>query len=270
MITIRQCLNHSGGWDRMVNGDPINWEPQICRAFRLRPPLSAAQFISFTMGLPLNFKPGTDAKYSNIGFILLGEVISRVSGRPYEKFVAENILRPMGIKRIALHPRGGRYMSGEAHRYLPGTYIPLPPMNLPMVDATGGWSGSVVDMARFLTNLDGSRSRSVLGEKVREQMLAPPPQPIKPRPNGSYFGLGWDGVKRDGKTFAYAKDGSYQGMRTFMKRTARGINWALLYNASMEFDPQDMQLAAGTVQEVRDLVEGMGKYPDIDFFEEYP
>lgn len=100
-------------------------------------------------------------------------------------------------------------------------------------------------------------------------MLAPPP-PIKRRPNGSYFGLGWDGVKRDGTTVTYAKEGSYQGMRTFMKRTERGINWALLYNASMEFDPQDMQLAAGTVQEVRELVEGMGKYPDIDLFEAYP
>jgi N-acyl-D-amino-acid deacylase len=269
-ITIRQCLNHSGGWDRKVNGDPINWEPQICRAYRVRPPLSPAQFISFAMSLPLNFKPGTDAQYSNVGFILLGEVVARVSGQPYERFVGDNILRPMGIKRVALHPRGGRYLPGEAHRYLPGTYIPLPPMNLPMVDATGGWSGSVVDLARFLTNMDGSRSRSVLGEKVREQMLAPPPPPIKPRPNGSYFGLGWDGVKHSGKAVTYAKEGSYQGMRTFMKRTAKGLNWALLYNSSMEFDPQDVQMAAGTVHDVRHLVEGMGKYPDIDLFGEYP
>jgi hypothetical protein len=73
-----------------------------------------------------------------------------------------------------------------------------------------------------------------------------------------------------GDTFGYYKEGSYQGMRTFMKRNPTGINWALLYNASMEFDPQDMQLAAGTVQEVHKLVEGFGKYPDIDLFKEYP
>jgi hypothetical protein len=34
----------------------------------------------------------------------------------------------------------------------------------------------------------------------------------------------------------------------------------------MEFDPQDMQTAAGTVQEVRQLIEDVGRYPDIDLF----
>jgi hypothetical protein len=59
-------------------------------------------------------------------------------------------------------------------------------------------------------------------------------------------------------------------MRTYMKRKPKGVNWALLYNASMEFDPQDMQTASRTVQEVHQLVEGLGKYPDIDLFKEYP
>jgi hypothetical protein len=71
-------------------------------------------------------------------------------------------------------------------------------------------------------------------------------------------------------TISYYKEGSYQGMRTFMKRMPTGVNWALLYNASMEFDPQDRQMAASTVSEVRQLVEDLGKYPDIDLFKDYP
>jgi CubicO group peptidase (beta-lactamase class C family) len=138
------------------------------------------------------------------------------------------------------------------------------------VDAAGGWSASVVDMARFLTNLDGSRGEPVLNEKTRKLMLESPPRPIKPRPNGTYFGLGWDAVLVNGKGSTYFKDGSYQGMRTYMKRLPTGVNWALLYNASMEFDPQDTQVVANTVHEVRQLVEGMGKYPDIDLFKEFP
>jgi hypothetical protein len=105
---------------------------------------------------------------------------------------------------------------------------------------------------------------------MRQVMLDPPPEPIKPRPNGTWFGLGWDAVVRTDKTFGYFKDGSYQGMRTYMKRLPTGVSWALLYNASMEFDPQDMQTAASTVQEVRQLIEGLGKYPDIDLFKDYP
>jgi N-acyl-D-amino-acid deacylase len=269
-ITVRQCLNHSGGWDRTIGGDPINWEPQICRALRLRSPLSAHQFIEFTVSLPLNFAPGAEAKYSNLGYVLLGEVIARASGQPYERFVLESVLKPMGIQRIRLHARNGRYLVGETLRYLAGTFIPLPPMRLPMVDSAGGWSASVVDLARFLTNLDGSRGEPVLSAKMRKLMMEPPPAPIKPRADGTYFGLGWDSVLVKGKEFAYFKNGSYQGIRTYMKRLPTGANWALLYNASMEFDPQDTQIVSRTVQEVHELVEGLGKHPDIDLFKEYP
>lgn len=135
---------------------------------------------------------------------------------------------------------------------------------------TCGWIASVVDLARFLTNLDGSRGEPVLGEKMRKRMLEPPPQPFQPRDNGTYFGLGWNSVLVKDKDFGYFKDGSCQGMRTFMKRRPTGVNWALLYNVSMEFDPVDMEIAAGTVQEVRRLVERFDKYPDIDLFKEYP
>lgn len=269
-VTVRQCLNHSGGWDRAVRGDPVNWEPQICRALRVRAPLSARQFLSFALTLPLDFPPGTDAKYSNLGYIALGEAITAISGQAYPRFVQEQVFKPMGITRAALHRVDGRYLAGEAIRYLTGSLIALPAMLLPMCDATGGWSGSVVDMARFMTNLDSSRGQPVLNEKTRRLMLEPPPKPLKPRDNGTYFGLGWDSVSLQGKTYGVFKDGSYHGMRTFMKRLPTGVCWALLYNASMEFDPVDMHIAATTVQDVRRLVEGIDKYPEIDLFKEYP
>lgn len=268
-VTVRQCLNHSGGWDRSVNGDPINWEPQICRALRLKPPLSPTQFLSFSLTLPLDFRPGTDTRYSNLGYVALGEVVAKVSGQPYSAYVAEHVLKPAGTKTLALHPAAGKYLAGEAVRHLAGTLVGLPPMRLPMVDAAGGWTGSAVDMARLLTSLDGSRGEPVLGEKGRKLMLERPPAPIKPRPDGTHFGLGWDTVAADDKQFAYFKDGSYQGMRTYMKRLPNGVNWVLLYNASMEFDPQDARLAASTVHEVRELIEKVEKHPDVDLFGEF-
>jgi N-acyl-D-amino-acid deacylase len=269
-VTVRQCLNHSGGWDRAVHGDPVNWEPQICRAYRVRPPLSPRQFIEFALTLPLNFKPGTDQKYSNIGYIILGEVIARTSGQPYARFVIDNVLAPMGLKRAGLHAFDGKYFLGEALRYLAGTLIALPPFQFPMIDAAGGWTASVVDLARFLTNLDGSRGEPVLAEKTRKLMIEPPTSPLKARDNGTYVGLGWDSVIANDKGYGYFKDGSYQGMRTYMKRLPNGVNWAMLFNASMEFDPQDLQLAANALREVREMVEGIEKHSDIDLFKEYP
>jgi N-acyl-D-amino-acid deacylase len=268
-VTVRQCLNHSGGWDRAVKGDPVNWEPQICRAYRVRAPLSARQFLEFMLGRPLDFKPGTEQKYSNVGFVILGQVIAKVSGQPYERYVTDNVLKPMGIKQAGLHGFDGKYIVGEAVRCLAGTLIALPAMLLPMISAAGGWAASVVDMARFMTNLDGSRGEPVLSEKTRQLMVAPPPDPLKPRENGTWFGLGWDSVIVKDKAFGYYKEGCYQGMRTFMKRLPSGVNWALLYNASMEFDPQDTRIAANAVQEVHQVVEGNDKYPDIDLFKEF-
>ena len=259
-----------GGWDRRVSGDPIGWEPQICRALRLRPPLTPRQFLTFAVTVPLDFAPGTQQKYSNVGYIILGEVLAAVSGQSYERFVTGEILRPMDITRASLHRLDGKYLAGEAVRHLTGSLIPLPAMLLPMVNATGGWSASVVDMARLMTNLDGTRGRAVLNEATRRLMVEPPPPPLKPGPGGAFTGLGWDSVIVQGKSVTVFKDGSYQGMRTFMKRLPTSVCWCLAFNASMDFDPVDMQIAGNTVHEVRRLVEGIEKYPNIDLFKEFP
>lgn len=268
-ITVRQCLNHSGGWDRNVRGDPIGWEPQVCRALRVRPPITPRQLLTFIQSIPLDFAPGSRQVYSNVGYIILGEVIAAVSGQSYERYVTEQVLRPMGITRAALHRHDGKYLAGEAIRHLTGSLIPLPAMLLPMVDATGGWSASAVDMVRFLTNYDGSRGTPVLSEKTRRLMMEPPPAPLKSNANGTFIGLGWDSVLLQDKSYTIYKEGSYQGMRTFMKRLPNGVCWALMYNASMDFDPVDMQVASSAVHEVRRHVESLEKLPNIDLFKEF-
>ena len=48
-------------------------------------------------GLRLLFAPGTDFEYSNLGYALLGEVITRVSGQEYRDFVREQILDPLSL-----------------------------------------------------------------------------------------------------------------------------------------------------------------------------
>ena len=172
-VTVRQCLNHSGGWDRAVRGDPANWEPQICRALRVRPPLSSRQFLSFALTLPLDFAPGTDAKYSNVGYIALGEVIAAVSGQAYARFVQDHVFKPMGVTRAAVHRLDGRYLAGEAIRYLTGSLIPLPPMLIPMCDAAGGWSGSIARAERENSPADDRAAAPTAQAACRRYLLRP-------------------------------------------------------------------------------------------------
>src|SRR5262245_12494932 len=68
-ITVRQLLNHSGGWDHQKSGDPVNWTTQMHLKRGDRTPVAAGQLIAYTMGVPLDFDPGTDCKYSNFGYI---------------------------------------------------------------------------------------------------------------------------------------------------------------------------------------------------------
>lgn len=272
-ITVRQLLNHSGGWDRAKSGDPTNWSPQIAQALKVPQPLTDEQFISFMLTQGLDFEPGTEHHYSNVGYILLGKIIEKKSGQKYEDFVRKHVLAAagVGVNHAFVNEGHRAYQSNEARRYLAGTNVLLPPMDLPMVRAAGGWTTTAVDMVRVLTALDGSRGKGLLKNKTMVEMLAPPPAPMKPRADGSYPGLGWPTVtlSKEGE-FSYLHDGQFHGMRTFLKRLPTGVNWVLLFNVSMQPDQQDAQVGKLAVQEVREHVEKLGQYPAVDLFKEFP
>jgi CubicO group peptidase (beta-lactamase class C family) len=90
-VTIRHLLSHSAG---LVNPIPIGW---------VRPAgTPAADLHEFTSRLlakhrRLRSEPGTTASYSNLGYLVLGEVVEAASGRSYTDYVRSNILSPLGM-----------------------------------------------------------------------------------------------------------------------------------------------------------------------------
>jgi hypothetical protein len=134
----------------------------------------------------------------------------------------------------------------------------------------GGWTASAVDRVRFLTALDGSRGKPFLGEKTFKQMIDLPPAPLMPRENGTYIGLGWDSVIQNEKGYGYFKDGSWHGMRSYMKRLQNGTSWVMLCNARMQPDVLDRKLPTDAVKDIRQAVERLEHFPDIDLFAGFP
>lgn len=59
---------------------------------------SPATLVNSFRDKPLDFPPGTDFRYSNSGYILLGYLIEKVSGQSYADFMHENIFAPLGMK----------------------------------------------------------------------------------------------------------------------------------------------------------------------------
>lgn len=269
-ITVRHLLTHSGGWDHKMSGDPVSWATGMHYQRKDRVPIRAADLIAYTMGVRLDFDPGTDSKYSNFGYIVLGEVIATVSGKPYGEYVREAVLAPADLSNVRLHPFGGVYFETEARRYLAGEDRELPAWQQLYSDAAGGWTASAVDMARFLTALDGSRGTPLLGEKTFRLMIEPPGPPLKKRENGTFVGLGWDSVVvTGGKEFGLFKDGSWFGMRAFMKRKPNGVGWVLLLNVGMNPDPTDTDAFGTAARQLRETLDRHEAFPDTDLFAEF-
>ncbi|MCG8569197.1 MAG: beta-lactamase family protein [Spirochaetes bacterium] len=94
-ITIGQLLNHTSGLgDLMPEG--ISWiksvnEPGINQTAFLKDKITG-KFRE------LKFEPGTNYRYSNIGYIVLGVIIEAITGIPYEDYIKEKILYPLQMK----------------------------------------------------------------------------------------------------------------------------------------------------------------------------
>src|SRR5690606_12201298 len=87
-LNIKHCLsNQVGGWGNGSN-DPT----------MMRDDLDAQQLLSYIIDyVPLSNPPGTSYAYSNVGFMILGRVIEKITQKTYEQYVQDEILGPVGI-----------------------------------------------------------------------------------------------------------------------------------------------------------------------------
>jgi CubicO group peptidase (beta-lactamase class C family) len=87
-ISITQLLSHTSGIPETMR-DPsfISMDKST--------PISKEKLLSIFVNKPLNFEPGTQYSYCNSGYILLGLIIEKVSGKPYEHMVRETIFKPL-------------------------------------------------------------------------------------------------------------------------------------------------------------------------------
>ena len=101
-ITVRQVLHHTGGWDRMVSGDPVTGDRTIdaSNATHTSFPPSRDTVIRYMLAQRLDFDPGSRFAYSNFGYMLLGRVIEKISGQSYEAYLRDAVLTPPGLPRI--------------------------------------------------------------------------------------------------------------------------------------------------------------------------
>jgi N-acyl-D-amino-acid deacylase len=282
-ITLRQLLQHTGGWDRDKSYDPMFRSRIICTAAGVPGPAGPNEVIRYMLGQPLDFHPGARYAYSNFGYCVLGRVIEKVTGQRYEQFMRGKILAPIGIKRMQIGATlDGKQASGEVRYYTPSNEegeslfsanpgkVPWPygAFHLEAMDAHGGWIASAVDLVRFAAALDG---QALLSALTQREMHAPPLPPASRNTEGKlnelFYGCGWM-VRPQGEQgrFNSWHTGSLPGTRTMLVRRWDGVSWAVLFNQRQDIpglpdtqiDPA-MHRAADEVKE----------WPKEDLFERF-
>ena len=94
-ITIRHLLTHTAGL--------ITWYPLFYRAN------NKYEVYELIDELPLAYPVGKSRHYSDLGFILLGEIIEKISGMPLNQFEKENIFIPLGMHHTLYNPLASGY-----------------------------------------------------------------------------------------------------------------------------------------------------------------
>ncbi len=91
-ITLAHCLTHTSGLPDML---PDNDALRVARA-----PLT--EFLARTCELKPDFLPGRNVQYQSLGFLMIAEVVQRVTGQTIREFLAERILSPLGMQNTWL------------------------------------------------------------------------------------------------------------------------------------------------------------------------
>lgn len=95
-ITLLDLMNHVSGYPDYY---PLDFTDR-----RMLKEIAPDDLIREYAGGKLDFEPGTQYSYSNTGFIILGRVVEKVSGRPFGDFLADEILKPLGLSHTHYEP----------------------------------------------------------------------------------------------------------------------------------------------------------------------
>ncbi len=225
-IRVRDLLQHTAGWDREVSGDvmfsPLNAYSQ-----------PHVRLINTMFQRQLDYAPGTRYAYSNFGFHLLGRIIEQLTGETYYDYVRQQVLEPANISAMRLAVRGAERKTSNEVTYYPGHNEDAHGFNIESMDAHGGWLASVVDLAKFMTSIDGNPQPpdQILLDSLTK-LLAPPVMAGKQAGNhasDAWYGLGV-GIFRSGKSASWSHGGSLPGSLALVVNTGTATTWAVLFN----------------------------------------
>jgi CubicO group peptidase (beta-lactamase class C family) len=195
-ITIHQLLRHASG---LRGGIGRDYEA-----------ITRAAFVDSVFRSPLRFPPGTAFSYSNIGYSLLGMIVEKASGMPYEDYLYEKLWHPAGMEQTGYRrPPFDTSMIAVGYDATDSTWG-KPTWKMWDADGpywhlkgNGGILSTVEDMARWDRALSGDR---ILPPQAKAKLFHPPLRDGED--SSSYYAYGWDVHRSPGGSLTYWHNGT--------------------------------------------------------------
>lgn len=272
-ITVEQLLRHKGGFT-VRSGDPM-FSPttmEIARRNGRNRALTTDELVAHCLRQGLGYRPGDRTKYSNLGYVILSQVIERVTGMSYEQYVKDSVLTPVGCHdfQLARNLRTQKYENevsyyetddAESVLACDGSGAMVAKCNggndVRGLLGAGGWVASPVEVLRFVSAIDGLNRRGDKADILSAAMVGRMTAYSK-----GELPMGWMKVSEGGE---WLRTGSMAGTSAMLKRQRDGYTWFFVTNTSSWKGARFPRIISGMLNVALDRVD---VWPEKDLFEE--
>lgn len=252
-ITVEHLLRHQGGFMR----DPLFSSRDVKNQLGLDHAPAYEDFCKLVLRQQLRFQSGTWQKYSNFGYLLLSEIIAKVSGMSYEQFIKEEVLEKAGCYdmhiagiyyedkydnevRYYTHEGDGKFIEeyNGSGRIVERCYGGN---DIPMLLGAGAWCGSPIEIARLVASID---SRDEVPDILSPEAVAQMTEYF----DQDTYSLGWNDTNPEK---GWSRTGTLSGTSALVKYFPDGECWIMITNSSTWKGPSQARLTDELFKECR-------------------
>lgn len=265
-ITVAELLSHEGGWTQRY-GDQMFMPLVVAEKMGIKPPVDTKTIVKFALSKRLNYTPGTARAYSNLGYSILGLIVEKVSGMPYEDYCRKTIFESLGIYDMKIagnlpsekNPFEVTYYEPSDVALKPSIYgtgeMVTPSYGGNDIRALGGagaWVATAPDLMRLLLAVDGFSTRPDILSRQSISFMTDN--------NNGFAPVGWKATIMNG---TWWRTGSFPGSAGMMKRQSDGISWVVLFNSSAWNGPEIYSYISNMMNKA---ISKIDPWPDNDLF----
>jgi CubicO group peptidase (beta-lactamase class C family) len=202
-VTIRELLSHTAGFT------------DYPKEFDLRKDYSEEELVKMVEAIPPAYPPGTGWAYSNLGYVILGILIHRVSGQYFGDFLQERVFKPLGMSTTRIMSEADIIPNRAAGYRLENGQIKNQEWVAPSANSTadGSLYFTISDLAKWDAALYTDK---VLQEPSRQAMWTVATL-RDGKPNRAGYGFGWFVESQNGHRVV-EHGGRWQGFSTQISR----------------------------------------------------